>query len=100
MLECLLLSGDLDRDWVLHIGSDLLDVHLHGGVSVESNTMIANDIFNIFINVHPHKGIYGIRRNKNTSSVLGILDGQCFWFKKKIVKLDLNRFSHISGTSV
>ncbi len=53
MLECLLLSGDLDRDWVLHVGSDLLDVHLHAGVSVESNSMIANGIFEF----HQHKGI-------------------------------------------
>lgn len=78
MLECLLLSGDLDRDWVLHIGSDLLDVHLHAGVSLESNSMIANDIFNIFINFHQHKGIYGKGEKKNTSSVLAM-----FLCKKK-----------------
>lgn len=77
MLECLLLS-DLDRDWVLHIGSDLLDVHLHAGVSLESNSMIANDIFNIFINFHQHKGIYGKGEKKNTSSVLAM-----FLCKKK-----------------
>ena len=79
MLECLLLSGDLDRDWVLHIGSDLLDVHLHAGVSLESNSMIANDIFNIFINFHQHKGIYGKGEKKTRRQFW-----QCFFVKKNL----------------